>query len=510
LLLAVERLATPVLDWHALSPELVLVGTMVVVLIADLVLPERESWRTSTIAAIGLLLALIPIATLGYQGIEGAGRVMFDGAYAVDHYALALKAFFIIAAYVTILLSVDYINEGDYYKGEFYFLLLVSTFGMTVMVSARDLITLFVALECISIPTFVLAGYRKHDRKSNEAGVKYYLIGVLSSALMLYGMSLIFGLTGSTKLSGPGSISDYVGSNGTQPLLAVAIFLSIVGFAFKVSAVPFHFWAPDTYEGAPTPVTAFLSVSSKAGGFIALINIIYFGFYQPSGDANTQWWPVLWVLAALSMTVGNLAALKQTNIVRMLAYSSVAQGGFMLVPFVAAGIAGAEGDNRAAATQAMAAVIIYLLIYAAMNLGAFAVVIAVARRTRNAEISSYAGLFQTSPGLAVLMTIFMASLAGIPPLAGWFAKFVMFRSIIDAGTAWGVALAVIAAVNSVIAFVYYFRVVVQMWFKEPATDDRSKLLMPAPLSIAIGLTAAVVVVVGIYPQLFARVGDLAF
>jgi NADH-quinone oxidoreductase subunit N len=507
LLLAAARLATPVFDWHALSPELVLVATMVVVVLADLLLPERESWRTSSIAAIGLLLALIPIATLGYEGVEGVGRVMFNGAYAVDHYALALKAFFIIAAYVTILLSVDYINEGDYYKGEFYFLLLVSTFGMTIMVSARDLITLFVALECISIPTFVLAGYRKHDRKSNEAGVKYYLIGVLSSAIMLYGMSLIFGLTGSTKLT---EISDYVSKSGTAPLLAVAIFLSIVGFAFKVSAVPFHFWAPDTYEGAPTPVTAFLSVSSKAGGFIALINIIYFGFYQPTGDANTQWWPVLWVLAAASMTIGNLAALKQTNIVRMLAYSSIAQGGFMLVPFVAAGIAGSQGNNQGAALQAMAAVIVYLLIYAAMNLGAFAVVIAVARRTRSAEISSYGGLFQTSPGLAVLMTCFMASLAGIPPLAGWFAKFVMFRSIINAGTAWGITLAVIAAVNSVIAFVYYFRVVVQMWFKEPAGADRSRIVIPAPLSIAMGLTATIVVVVGIYPQLFARVGELAF
>ncbi len=501
---AVSHLPTPTFDWHALAPDIIIAGTIVVILIADLLLPEREAWRTSTIAAFGLLAALVPIATLAHS--SNHARAMFGGAYVVDNYALALKAFFIISAYVTLLLSVNYINEGDYYKGEFYFLLLTSTFGMSIMASARDLITLFVALETISIPTFVLAAFRKHDRDSNEAGVKYYLIGVLSSALMLYGMSLIFGATGTTLLS---EISQKVTNAGNEPLLTVAIFLSLVGFAFKVSAVPFHFWAPDTYEGAPTPVTAFLSVASKAGGFVALINIIYFGFLGPRGQAADAWWPVLWVLAAASMTLGNLTALRQTNIVRMLAYSSVAQGGFMLVPFAAAGIAGTRGDLGAAA-NAMSAVVIYLLIYGAMNLGAFAVVIAAARRTRTADIASYGGLFQTTPVLAVTMTMFMASLAGIPPLAGWFAKFAMFRAIVDAGSGWAIALAVVAAVNSVIAFVYYFRVIVQMWFRPIATEDRSPIHVPQPLTVAIGLTAIVVLVVGVYPQIFARVGEAAF
>ncbi|HEY5077355.1 MAG TPA: NADH-quinone oxidoreductase subunit N [Acidimicrobiia bacterium] len=503
---ATAHIPTPAFDWHAFAPDLVLVATMVVVLIADLLLPDRETWRTSSITAVGLLGALIPIATLAHSGHD---RSLFDGAYVVDHYALALKAFFIIATYITVLLSVDYIAEGDYYNGEFYFLLLVATFGMSVMAGARDLITLFVALETISIPTFVLAGFRKHDRASNEAGVKYYLIGVLSSALMLYGMSLIYGVTGATKLSGPNSISSYMSQHGTVPLVAVAMFLSLVGFAFKVSAVPFHFWAPDTYEGAPTPVTAFLSVASKAGGFVALINIVYFGFFLPNGRAAGSWWPVLWVLAALSMTLGNLSALRQTNIVRMLAYSSVAQGGFMLVPFAAAGIAGADGHPEKAAA-AMSAVVIYLLIYGAMNLGAFAVVIAVARRTRSAEISSYDGLFQTAPTLAVVMGIFLASLAGIPFFAGWFAKFVMFRAIIDAGTGWAIALGIIAAVNSVIAFFYYARPIRAMIFHQPATDDRTPFVIPQPLFAAIALSVAVVVVVGIYPQVFARVGELAF
>jgi NADH-quinone oxidoreductase subunit N len=503
ILASAARLPSPVFDWHALAPDIVIVATLVIILIADLLLPEREQWRTSSIAAIGMLAALVPVATLAYQGTD---RVMFGGAYVVDDYALALKGFFIIATYIVVLLSVDYINEGDYYRGEFYFLLLVSTFGLSIMASARDLITLFVALETISIPTFILATYRKHDRRSNEAGVKYYLIGVLSSAIMLYGMSLIFGQTGTTLLSG---ISAYVTNAGNQPLLTVAIFLSLVGFAFKVSAVPFHFWAPDTYEGAPTPVTAYLSVASKAGGFVALINIIYFGFYGQNGKAGDMWWPVLWVLAALSMTVGNLAALRQTNMVRMLAYSSVAQGGFILVPFAAAGIAGAEGKTDVAAA-AMGAVVVYLLIYGAMNLGAFAIVIAVARRTKSAEISTYSGLFQTAPLLAVLMTFFLASLAGIPPLAGWFAKFVMFRSIIQASSGWATALAVIAAVNSVIAFFYYFRPIVQMWIHPPATEDRRPIVVPQPLLVAIGLMAAVVVVIGVYPQIFAKIGEVAF
>jgi NADH-quinone oxidoreductase subunit N len=503
-LAALNSVANPVFDWHALAPDIIVVATIAAVLVADLIVPDRDAWQSSRIASIGVLAALVPVITLAGSGDD---RYMFDGAYAVDHYAIALKGFFLVATYVTILLSVDYIGEGDYYKGEFYVLLLTSTFGLMVMASARDLITLFVALETISIPTFILAAFRKHDRNSNEAGVKYYLIGVLSSALMLYGMSFIFGITGSTKLS---EISAYVGSHGNSALLTVAVFLSIIGFAFKVSAVPFHFWAPDTYVGAPTPVTAFLSVASKAGGFVALITIIYFGFYGNDGSGAYAWWGAIWVLAALSMTFGNLAALRQTNIVRMLAYSSIAQGGFMLVPFAAAGIAGASGRTDVAA-NAMSAVVIYLLIYGAMNLGAFAVVIAVARRTGSAEISSYAGLFTTSPVLAVTMTIFMASLAGIPIFAGWFAKFVMFRSIIDAGTGWGVTLAVIAALNSVIAFFYYFGVVRQMWFAEPADgSDRSPIRVPPALAGAIAFMGAIVVVIGIYPQIFARIGERAF
>ncbi len=487
-------MGTPHFDFHALAPELILTGTILVVLVADLLFEERERWQTSRLASIGVLAALIPVITLA---VDGSDRIMFGGAYTVDNFALAMKGFFLVAAYLALLMSFDYVREGDYYQGEFYFLLLTSVLGMVVIASARDLISIFVALETVSIPTFVLAAWRKHDRRSNEAGMKYFLIGVLSSAIMLYGMSFVFGLTGSTLLS---DISAAVTTGGLPPLLLVGIFMTLVGFLFKVSAVPFHFWAPDTYEGAPTPVTAFLSVSSKAAGLVAMLSLVFAGFFgQPEA-----WQPIIWVVSAASMTIGNLVALRQTNVVRLLAYSSIAQGGFMLVPFAVA-----PDGTGSAATSAFEAVVIYVLIYGAMNLGAFACVIAIARRTGSAEISSYSGLMQTSPALAVVFSAFLFSLAGIPPLAGWFAKFVMFRAVLDASTPAAVVLGAIAAVNSVVAFFYYAGVARRMIFDEPATPGEQPIAVPPALTAAIGLTAAATLVIGVYPQLFAKVGELA-
>jgi NADH-quinone oxidoreductase subunit N len=484
----------PHVDFHALAPELVLTATIIVVLIADLIWPERSRFTSSRIASIGVLAALIPVITLAADGTD---RSLFGGAFVVDNYALVFQGFFLVVAYIVLLMSSDYISDGDYYQAEFYFLMLTSVLGMLAMASARDLISIFVALETITIPTFILAGWRKHDSKSNEAMIKYFIIGVLSSAIMLYGMSIVFGETGGSTLLR--DISRYIDLHGTTSLLAVAIFLTIGGFAFKISAVPFHFWTPDTYEGAPTPVTAFLSVASKAGGFVALLSIIRFGFF-PSQDS---WEPALWALAAASMIFGNLVALRQTNIIRMLAYSSIAQGGFILVPLAVA------GDTHTASS--FEAVVIYLFIYAAMNLGAFAVAIAVARRTGSAEIDTYAGLGQTSPWLAITMTFFLFSLAGIPPFAGWFAKFVLFRSVLDANSPSAIVLGVIAAVASVVAFFYYAAVVRKMWFHDPAPEATvAPKPVPAALTVAIGLTAVTVVVVGVYPQVFARIGEWAF
>jgi NADH-quinone oxidoreductase subunit N len=494
LLAAAASFKAPSLDYAALAPELVLSGVIVAVLLLDLVVEEDRKYLVTQLAGVGVLAAMVPVVFLA---ADGADRSMFDGAYVVDNFALLLKALFLVSGYVVLLMSTNYIDEGDYYEGEYSFLLLSSLLGMVVMCSSRELITIFVALELLSLPAYMLAGWRKRDLKSNEASLKYYLLGVLASAVMLYGMSLVFGATGSTVLS---RIGDAVaGDPGDQPVVILGIFFVVVGFAFKVSAVPFHFWAPDTYEGAPTPVTAFLSVASKAAGFVALLQLVYIGFL----GRDDVWGPLFWVLSAATMTVGNLVALRQTNIVRLLAYSSVAQAGFILVPFAVA------GASPEAAGTAQTATIVYLLIYAAMNLGAFAIVIAVARKTRSGEISSYGGLFTYAPGLTVLMSIFLFSLAGIPPLAGWFAKLYIFQAAIDAGTTAAVVLAVIAGVNSVIALFYYAAVAVEMWMRPVPDDDRTPIRVPPALAAALGLTAAVVVAIGVYPNAFARLGDLA-
>ena len=494
---AVGEFDAPDLDYHALAPEIVLSGVVVLVLLVDLVLPEREKWATSTLAGIGLLGALVPILTLALS--DGSDvRSMFGGAYVVDHFSLVLKALFLLAGYVVVLLSVHYIDEGDYHEGEYYFLLLSSILGMVVMASSRDLITIFVALELLSIPAYLLAGWRKRDLKGNEASLKYYLLGVLASAVMLYGMSLLYGASGTTILT---RINDVVSEGDASPLVAVGIVLTLIGFAFKISAVPFHTWAPDTYEGAPTPITAFLSVASKAAGFVAILQLVFVGFLG-RGDI---WSPFFWVLSALTMTIGNLIALRQTNIVRLLAYSSVAQAGYMLIPFAVLG----SDPSTDAVRSAFEGVVVYLLIYAAMNLGAFAVVITVARKTRSGEISSYGGLFEYAPGLTVLMTIFMVALAGIPPLGGWYAKLVIIRPILDAGGGWAIALGVVLAVNTAIAAYYYLSIPREMWMRPVPDEDRTPVRVPAALGAGLALTAGVTFVVGIYPELLGRFGDIS-
>jgi NADH-quinone oxidoreductase subunit N len=394
------------------------------------------------------------------------------------------------------LLSQNHVEEGDYYQGEYFTLLLTSVTGMVMMASSRDLVSIFVALEMLSIPAYMLAAWRKRDRKSNEAGVKYYLLGVFASAIMLYGMSLLYGVTGSTLLSEIGRQLTVEGQFGG--VQALAITFVIVGFAFKVSAVPFHTWAPDTYEGAPIPVTAFLSVASKAAGFVALVTLIYVGFPQ----AKDVWQPFIWVLAAATMTMGNLVALRQTNIIRMLAYSSISQGGFILMPLAVAG----TGD---AAGPALQSVVVYLIVYAAMNLGMFAVVIAASRTTRSGEISSFGGLFSYAPGLGVLMTIFLASLAGIPPLGGWIAKFTAFRAVLEAGGGWGYGIAVIGAVNSVIAFGYYGSIMREIWMKPAPNGETSAVKTPSSLIAAMVITTAGTIVFGVLPGVVLRFGDLA-
>jgi NADH-quinone oxidoreductase subunit N len=482
----------PTIDWHAIAPELVLVAGINIVLLIDLNISESKKWIMATLTGFVMLAALIPVVTLFVIGDDS--RSMFGGRYVIDEYALIMKAFFLLVAYVVILMSQTELEEGGYYQGEFYVLMMCSVLGMVMMTSSRDLISIFVALELLSIPAYMMAAWNKRSSKSNEAGVKYYLLGVFASAVMLYGMSLLFGSTNSTLLTDIGASLTDGNLNGIE---VVGIVFIISGFAFKISAVPFHSWAPDTYEGAPIPVTAFLSVASKAAGFIALVTIIYLAL----PNASDVYQPFIWALAALTMTVGNVLALRQTNIVRMLAYSSVSQGGFILMPLAFAGEAEAAGS-------ALNAVVVYLLGYGLMNLGAFAVVIAVTRKTRSGEISSFGGLFGYAPGLAVLTTIFFASLAGIPPLGGWFAKFNAFKAVLDAQNNWAYALASIAAVNTVISAAYYMKVLRVVWMDDAPDGDTTPIVTPSPIMAALALTVIGTIAVGVYPRLVAGFGEL--
>ena len=476
----------PAIDWHAVAPELTLLAFGALVTVMDIVWLERGRRLTSSVASIALLVTMIPIITLA---LDGEDRVMFGGAFVVDNYALVMKAMFLLAGYVVVLLSTNYVAEGDYWENEYYGLLLSSILGMVLMASARDLITVFVALELLSIPAYMLATWRKRDLKSNEAGLKYYLMGVFASAIMLYGMSLLYGGAGSTLLT---DINDAVSVDGSPSAIVVmGVIFVIIGFAFKVSAFPFHTWAPDTYEGAPTPVTAFLSVASKAAGFVALLNLLFVGFF----GRDDVYEPLIWILAAASMTVGNLIALRQTNLVRMLAYSGVAQAGYMLAPLA---VASDVGD------AALTATVTYLLVYAAMNLGAFAIVLAVARKTRSAEIDSFKGLFGYAPGLTIAMTVFLFSLAGIPPLGGWWAKLRVMEAVIDAESASGVVLGVFVAVNSVIALYYYARIGLGMWAEDAPDGDTTPIRVPASLVSALAITVALTIAFGVYPPLVSE------
>ena len=479
-------------DYLALAPELVIVATLLVVLALYLFLTRPNKYWTATASVAGTALAAVPLVFLA---VDGETRSMFEGSYVVDEFALVLKGLFVVSAYLVLLLSHHYIESERFYQGEYYFLLLCSVLGSLVMASARDLIILFIGLELTTGPLFMLAGWRKGDAKSNEASMKYFILGVLSTAILLWGMSVLYGLTGEVTFAG---LAEATSGMAGEPAMILAVLFVIVGFAFKISAAPFHFWAPDTYEGAPTPVTAYLSVNSKAAGFVAMLLVMYLAL----PDLSEIWAPALWILAALSMTLGNLSALRQSNIVRLLAYSSIAQAGFMLVPFAAAAVAGTNLEEGFSAT------VIYLVIYALMNIGAFATVIAGANKTHTGEIDGWAGLAKIDTRLGVLIAIFFFSLAGIPPLAGWFAKFAMFRSVIIAGGTATVVLAVIAAINAVIALYYYARVIKAVWLDDVPDGVAEDQTPPSvSLRLALLISAVLTVVIGFFPAIATFVGD---
>ena len=491
------------IDYHAILPEIILAVTVLAVLATDLV--TREKYYGAIVGMVGLFAALVPIFTLGVCDdlsfcSGGLPRELFGGSYVVDQYSLVLKGLFIGAAFIAILLSVAYLQSDRYYEGEYYFLLLSAALGAVVMASSRDFITMIVGLELVSGPGFLLAGWRKADEKSNEAALKYFIIGVISFALLVMGVSLLYGISGTQLFSdlavAPAAITD-------EPVFLLGMLFVFLGFTFKISAVPFHVWTPDVYEGSPTPVTAWLSVGSKAAGFVGVLSVAYLAFPTHA----SVWGPLLWIRAIASMTLGNLVAVKQTNIVRLLGYSSIAQAGFMLAPFGAAAAAGADLQ------QAFAATITYLLIYAVMNLGAFGVIIAGGARVKSYELDDWAGMWRWAPGLTVLLAMFFMSLAGIPPLAGWFAKLAMFSATIGVGSWWGYSIAIVAALNSVVAFVYYSKVVKSTVFDRVPDhidpDALGRFELAPTLSVALGVTTILVLVLGVFPGVIGSLSRFA-
>jgi NADH-quinone oxidoreductase subunit N len=474
-----------VIDYHAILPELILSGTVLLVLIVDVFLPAGRKWMSMPIALLGV------IATLGaVLSLIGETHVTFDGAFVVDNFAILFKIFFLVVAIVVLLLSVRYMREGGFYQGEYYFLLLTSFLGCLLMPSSRDLLVIFIALELVSAPGFLMAAFRKNDPRGNEGGLKFFLIGVLSTAVMLYGMSLIYGVTGTTRLVEIGQRLAAV-SGQQETLVFAAILFIVAGFAFKVSAVPFQFWSPDTYEGSPVPVAAFLAVASAAAGFAGLLQVMFVAFLHQA----SFWTPVFAALSIATMTLGNLVALQQRQIVRLLAYSGIAQTGYMLLPFALA------GGSAATDQRAFASAVTYILIYGVMNLGAFAVVIAVSRRSPGLLISDFAGLVRRAPLLAVGMTVFMVSLAGVPPTGGFWAKIFIFGAAIDRG-GMGPWLAGVMVINSVISVAYYFAVPKQMIFE--SAEDESPLRAPALVTAVVGLALVGITAAFFWPDLFAR------
>jgi NADH-quinone oxidoreductase subunit N len=492
------------LDYHAILPELILALTVVVTLGVDLA--TRKKYLVAIVGVLGMFAAMVPVLTLTFCGsldfcTDTGVRVLFDGGYVIDSYALVFKGIFIFAGFIALMLSIGYLESDRYYEGEYYFLLVASVLGAVVMASSREFIGLIVALELVSGAAFLLAGWRKADPRSNEAALKFFVVGVLATTLVLFGVSLLYGLTGTLQFD---ELAIAAGEASSIPLFNIGVLFVVLGFGFKVSAVPFHFWTPDTYEGSPPPVTAWLSVGSKGAGFVALLSVCYLAL----PTITDVWGPIMWIVAALSMTVGNLVAIKQTNIIRLLGYSSIAQAGFMLAPFGAAAASGSDD-----LTGPFTATVVYFVIYAVMNLGAFAVVIIVGSRVGSYELEDWGGLYRYANGLALALAVFFMSLAGVPPLAGWFAKFAMFQATIGVGNWWGYSIAIIAAVNAVIAFVYYAKVIKTAFF-DPVPDGvdaeaLGAIETPGPIGFAVGLTAFGVIILGVFPGLAANVGDFS-
>ena len=467
-------------DLYLLAPELSLTLLGLVVMMVSLFVRKRI-----VIAGLALVGLIVPVAFTISQALTltGTNRAFF-GMLVVDQYAIFFKIIFLLIAAVMILASYDYIEKYVKADGEFYSLLLLSVTGMMFMASTGELISIYISLELTSIPLYVMAGLIRTNEKSAEAAVKYVLLGAMSSAILLYGFALLYGLTGTTDLVGIATTFKQSIQQGNIMVL-IADVLIIAGFGFKISAVPFHMWAPDIYEGAPTPGTAFFSVGSKAAGFAALIRVFIYGGL---GQVNlTSLIIILSIIAALTMTLGNVVAAVQSNVKRMMAYSSIAQAGYILVGFI-----GSLATNK---PDGNAAVLFFILVYVITNLGAFSGIIALANLTGGEKIEDFRGLWRRAPLLSVGTALCLLSLAGIPPVAGFWSKVFIFTAAWGLGQQW---LVVIALLNSIVSLVYYGRVVKAMFFDAPPKQDR--LVTSPSLGTAITLATAALLVITVVVQ----------
>jgi len=468
-----------------IAPELSLLCFALLIIMLDLFISNKKA--LPIIAVTGVLLSAFFVLMLwGGQSTEAFYRTI-----AIDQFGLFFKLLILAAMVLVILASNRYVAKFERFQGEFYVLLMLSAIGLMLLVSAINLITIYVALELSSISLYILVSFLK-DKKSSEAGLKYLILGSVASAILLYGMALVFGMTGNTCLT---CIADYTKGMGavslvSVPALLVGLVLLITGFGFKIASVPFQMWVPDVYEGAPTPITAYLSVASKAAGFAVITRILMTAFGMPAWLHN-EWAIIIAVLAAVTMTVGNVTALLQTNIKRMLGYSSIAQAGYLMVGLAAIGM-GSQVDGTA-----RSGLLFFLLSYTLTNLGAFIAIIAISNKINSDQIDDYTGMGKRAPMLAVALTLCMVSLTGLPPTAGLIAKIYIFSGAVDQGLLW---LVIIAVINSCISAFYYFKVVKVMWMGEPASPD--KVTSSWPEWLALALCCIPVVVIGVLPGAF--------
>ena len=473
------------------TPELSLAGTAIAVILLDLFV-ERKGLLTA-VSIIGLLVsAAFTIANWGTNP-----QAIFNNMLAVDHFALFFKLLFLGIAALVILSSVDYVSRFSRFHGEYHALVLFSALGMMLMAATADLIAIFVALELTSISLYVLAGFLK-DPKSTESSLKYLLLGAVSSAVLLYGMAMVFGFTGTTQLGGIAEAIRGVQSVADNPALVLGVVLLIAGFGFKIAAVPFQMWVPDVYEGAPTPIVAYLSVGSKAAGFAIILRVFFSAFRLPDW-LSSDWGMVFAVLAAIGMFLGNLTALPQVNIKRMLGYSSIAQAGYLLVGLATMGVVAASADTIGRST-----VLFFLTGYAFANMGAFIAIIAISNKVKSDLIDDYSGMGKRAPLLALGLTLCLISLIGMPPAVGFMAKFYIFSGAIQNGLLW---LVIIAVINSVISAFYYLRVVKVMWLNEPSSEE--KVESSGALRIALSLACLGVLVLGVVPDFAMKLAEWA-